>query len=336
MIANEVTRAYMKKDISVQQFADLLNPYGTYLDSVWVGCPLVVHRRCIDPMFSISNELSYNNKMKLQTAPPKNEDIKSFIYERSGWIDVGGSENGNKDHFVEAQGRVVVELLRRKLEKMTAGEKPKLYIISPFTSVKDGMKKMIADSGLGISKDEDWIRDNIGTVHTFQGKGTDEVIFLLGCDASAAGAVNWVNKNIVNVAVTRAKYRFYAVGDKELWKGCEPVNTAIGFLEDIDASVFTVNVPLAKRETADKKSKHYKCPNCGGEVLYGKFGYWCKNKCGMKLKWLYGYELSDEEVEKLLSGESVQYNYKGPKTAFPECKQANNEGEFVWKNRFDD
>lgn len=336
MIANEVTRAYMKKDISVQQFADLLNPYGTYLDSVWVGCPLVVHRRCIDPMFSISNELSYNNKMKLQTAPPKNEDIKSFIYERSGWIDVGGSENGNKDHFVEAQGRVVVELLRRKLEKMTAGEKPKLYITSPFTSVKDGMKKMIADSGLGISKDEDWIRDNIGTVHTFQGKGTDEVIFLLGCDASAAGAVNWVNKNIVNVAVTRAKYRFYAVGDKQLWKSCEPVNTAIGFLEDIDMSVFVKNVRSSQDKVSDQKSKHYKCPNCGGEVRYGTYGYFCANKCGMDLVRLYGYKLLDKEVEKLLCGESVQYNYNGLKTAFPECKQTNKEGRYAWKNRFDD
>lgn len=342
MITNDVTRPYMKKDLSVQLFADSLNPYGTYLKDeageVWVGCPLVVHRRCIDPMFSISNELSYDNKMKLQTAPPKDTDICSFIYGNSGWINVEGSENGNKDHFVEAQGRVVLGLLKTKLEKLTQGEKLNLFIISPFKSVKDGMKKMIEDSGLcgEYSILKTWIEDNIGTVHTFQGKGTDEVIFLMGCDASSAAAVNWVNKNIVNVAVTRAKYRFYAVGDKELWKGCEPVNTAIGFLEDIDASEFTVNVPLAKRETADKKSKHYKCPNCGGEVLYGKFGYWCKNKCGMELKRIYGYELSDEEVEKLLSGESVQYNYKGPKTAFPECKQANNEGEFVWKNRFDD
>ena len=43
--------------------------------------------------------------------------------------------------------------------------------------------------------------------HTFQGKEANEVIFLLGCDKSdgAKGAINWVNNNIVNVAVTRAK-----------------------------------------------------------------------------------------------------------------------------------
>ncbi|OIJ45091.1 hypothetical protein BG541_14860 [Listeria monocytogenes] len=47
-----------------------------------------------------------------------------------------------------------------------------------------------------------------GTVHKFQGKESGEVVFLLGCDASASGAVNWVNENIVNVAVTRAKYDY--------------------------------------------------------------------------------------------------------------------------------
>lgn len=41
---------------------------------------------------------------------------------------------------------------------------------------------------------------------------------LLGCDASASGAVNWVNENIVNVAVTRAKYRLYVIGDAEIWR----------------------------------------------------------------------------------------------------------------------
>lgn len=32
------------------------------------------------------------------------------------------------------------------------------------------------------------------------------------------GAVNWVNENIVNVAVTRAKYRLYVIGDANVWK----------------------------------------------------------------------------------------------------------------------
>lgn len=32
------------------------------------------------------------------------------------------------------------------------------------------------------------------------------------------GAVKWVKANIVNVAVTRAKYRLYVIGDYAVWK----------------------------------------------------------------------------------------------------------------------
>lgn len=63
-----------------------------------------------------------------------------------------------------------------------------------------------------------WLDTHCGTVHKFQGKESGEVVFLLGCDASASGAVNWVNENIVNVAVTRAKYRLYVIGDAEIWR----------------------------------------------------------------------------------------------------------------------
>ena len=72
---------------------------------------------------------------------------------------------------------------------------------------------------------EQWMKKNIGTVHTFQGKGADEVIFLLGCDNQSITAANWVNKNIVNVAATRAKFRFYVIGDEKVWT-CKPVQIA--------------------------------------------------------------------------------------------------------------
>lgn len=52
--------------------------------------------------------------------------------------------------------------------------------------------------------------------------------FLLGCDASkdAEGAIHWVNTNIVNVAVTRAKYRVYIIGDYEAWKKSDCISKA--------------------------------------------------------------------------------------------------------------
>lgn len=232
LFTSRLLAGYKDKKISVQGFADYINPYGTFLgedeEKEWVGCPLVVHRRCIDPMYTISNRLSYDGTMKQQTGAPNAKRSATFVLEKSCWIDVPGSENsGAKDHFVRAQGEVVLKLLEEKFRKDTA-EIPRMFIITPFTSVKNGMLDMIRKSAFYKREPrvKKWLEDNnVGTVHTFQGQGTDEVIFLLGCDKNSTGAANWVNKNIVNVAATRVKFRFYLIGDKRVWM-CKPVKMA--------------------------------------------------------------------------------------------------------------
>lgn len=360
MIVNDTTRRYMNKDISVQQFADSLNPYGTMLDGAWVGCPLVVHRRCIDPMYSIANRLSYDDTMKLQSPSPKPEIEQYFIYSSSGWIDVSGKENGNKDHFVEKQGMIVPDMLRIRLENlskkseqlMTEGKEVKendlklnLFIISPFTSVKEGIVRLLEESALwkkypSLKK---WSEENIGTVHTFQGKGTDEVIFLLGCDQNSMGAVRWVNKNIVNVAATRAKFRFYVIGDRKLWRNCSAIDKIDDLLGKIDSAEFEKkeSVQASLQTQTVKKSTAFICPNCGAPVRHGKNGYFCPNtnlkKCDMEFHWLYGYRLSDEEVLKLLSGKELQYDQNGKKMiALPKCKMNEYKGKtrHIWENIF--
>jgi hypothetical protein len=53
--------------VSVQNLADEANRLGTRIgsgdDSRWIGSPLRVHRRCVDPMFGIANEIAYEGKM---------------------------------------------------------------------------------------------------------------------------------------------------------------------------------------------------------------------------------------------------------------------------------
>mgnify|MGYP000757061120 FL=1 len=266
----------------MQAFADYINPYGTYLgkdeEKEWVGCPLVVHRRCIDPMYTISNVLSYDGTMKQQTAAPKEDRAKTFILDKSCWIDVAGAENsGKKDHFVKAQGELVLKLLERKFERDPI-DIPRLFIITPFTSVKDNMTEMIKKSELYGKEPRvrKWLNaNNIGTVHTFQGQGTDEVIFLLGCDSKSMGAVNWVNNNIVNVAATRAKFRFYMIGDKSVWM-CKSVRVA----RECTAEILTAKevAELLGDKTEEAKSAPAKmsmiCPECGKKLVErsGKFG----------------------------------------------------------------
>lgn len=77
-----------------------------------------------------------------------------------------------------------------------------------------------------------------------------------------------------------------------------------------------------------------KCTHCGGEVLNGKFGIYCKNKCGMNLTKVYGVQLSDEKVLDLLNGKQTSYTKNGRKTVVvPECVENpwNGKMYYQWK-----
>lgn len=288
MMSADLLKGYKDKKISVQGFADYLNPFGTFLgqgtEREWVGCPLVVHRRCADPMYSISNQLSYDGTMKNFNRIPK--EGNQFILPKSCWINVIGKEEGKQKHYVKEQGDVVLKLLMAAFHKTK--DIPKLYIISPFTSVKCSMERVIRQSELYKTEPrvKQWLRENnIGTVHTFQGKGTDEVIFLLGCDEQSISAANWVNKNIVNVAATRAKQRFYMIGNDQVWKSCKPVMLAKQITDntitvsEIDAlvngeSISNRQVNPPYRQDPAKDNTTAICPECGRQLVQrkGKYG----------------------------------------------------------------
>lgn len=230
---DSIVKPYTNKSISVQEFADNINRYGSYIKNsvgeqeveTWVGCPLVVHRRCINPMFDISNTISYGGTMKMQTNITKNK--VNFVLDKSKWINVKGKEKGNKNHFIYEQGEVALRMIRKAFENYSGY--PDLFVISPFTTVINGIKSMVYNDDYlkKYRKDiETWTENNCGTVHKFQGKESKEVIFILGCDEKARGAVKWVKPNVVNVAATRAKSRFYIIGDYGVWKQSKPFEIA--------------------------------------------------------------------------------------------------------------
>ncbi len=48
-----------------------------------------------------------------------------------------------------------------------------------------------------------------------------------------------------------------------------------------------------------------KCPKCGGDVIKGKFGPYCSEKCGMSISRAFGRELSEAQVIDLLEGKKI-------------------------------
>lgn len=245
---------YIDKKISVQSLADKINSYGTKINKEWVGCPLLVHRRCLKTMFEISNQISYGGIMKIQTINPKEEDKQNFLKLKEStheayWVNIKGEEKSSKNHYVEEQGEEICKILEKYDFPNLI---PNLYIISPFKSVENGLNKKIEDyfkfENNELKKNiVKFCRNNLGTVHKFQGKEANEVIFILGCSESTNNfaITNFVKSNIVNVAVTRARYRLYIVGDYRIWKNNEHLKKAYDIIREKGKETIVNKLPYS-------------------------------------------------------------------------------------------
>jgi len=214
---------WMAPAASVQSVSDNANSYGTTiprdLSEIRIGTPLLVHRRCENPMFRISNILAYAGLM-VQATVSKPSDITDIFGAQVRWFDVSGSA---QEKWCQEEGELVADMLLRACSAVRGD--PDIFVITPFRVVAERMRRrMMQDSetlaSLGIDDPNVWIGNNIGTVHTFQGKEAKAVILLLGApDAAQNGARNWAtsNVNLLNVAVSRAKQNFYVVGNRSLW-----------------------------------------------------------------------------------------------------------------------
>jgi len=203
-----VSPSWWPSEVSAQVLADQSMDLGTHLPdpdkgSVWVGCPLRVHRRCDDPMFTISNRVAYDGLMvhgKKSTAT---------LLPDSCWIDVVG-KNGEGNWIVE-EGEVVKKLLR-DLQDIHHIHPENIFLISPFKDCSLKLRELALDLGFDAHK--------TGTVHTTQGKEANIVVLVLGGNMQKPGARAWAasRPNLLNVAVSRAKQRLYVIGDRSQWQ----------------------------------------------------------------------------------------------------------------------
>jgi len=206
---------------SAQTVADAVSRHQSWLEqiegAVRVGIPLLVHRRCAEPMFSISNAVAYAGKM-VSAKPPKISAVRDALGP-ARWLHVSGSGSGK---WCRAEGELIVSMLSQLLDRGV--ESPDMFVISPFRIVAQQMREMLATSD-AVRRITDrpwqWARDRVGTVHTFQGREAEAVFLLLGApEVEQVGARNWAGHppNLANVAVSRAKEVLYVVGNREHWR----------------------------------------------------------------------------------------------------------------------
>ncbi|MEG6504096.1 DEAD/DEAH box helicase [Nitratidesulfovibrio sp. 1201_IL3209] len=183
-----------------------------------VGVPLLVHRRCQNPMFEISNRIAYDGQMVHAPTPCRACAVADALGP-SCWLDISSPSSAK---WSPAEGDMAYGLLQRLADAGIAD--PDAFIITPFRNVSNGLRTAARGRNALFAalraNPKEWAERRIGTIHTFQGREADTVIFVLGAPGAAeVGARMWAGNapNILNVAVSRAKRNLYVIGSYDGW-----------------------------------------------------------------------------------------------------------------------
>lgn len=228
-----VAPEYSPASSSAQVVADQIMTRGSRIrvgdePPVWTGIPLRAHRRCVEPMFSIANEIAYDGQM-VQSTPPSRLSASRLGY--SSWLDVRAEKS-----FVGKVNMEELEVLSSCFDILSEdwpevdGCPADVYIITPFRDVASKLRDMMpAVEAPG--------KVEAGTIHTFQGKEADIVFIVLGSKPGPAGAGSrsWAAKtpNMLNVALTRARSRVHVIGNAEDWAAHKNFSTLYEKMDEV-------------------------------------------------------------------------------------------------------
>lgn len=220
------------EDIDLDSFSDTINIYNKIKDNKWsINLKKntdVVYRVMLDygdknnfGNYPLKIEVSSRNKNLLKSKSLKYSNIDGVnVYDLVEILKMKLIAFGNRDKiryfydisfFLEKNPEYFSnEMLKELKIKMEYKDLDNLS----FLLNKEFEK---CEKFKDCEKFKNWKNNSIGTVHKFQGKEADSVI-LLGCDKNFERSVEWAENqpNILNVAATRAKYRFSIIGDIDL------------------------------------------------------------------------------------------------------------------------
>lgn len=170
--------------------------YKTYLacDAVSDEVLLRNHYRCNKEIIGFNNKKYYNSKLKIRT---KSEERNPLVY-----LNVKSGETQLKNTS-PAEVEQITEYAQMNKNKSIA-------VITPFVNQKMLIEKAMKENHL----------DNLvcGTVHAFQGDEKDVVLFSTALsERTHEGTYQWLksNKELINVATSRAKDKLVLLADDE-------------------------------------------------------------------------------------------------------------------------
>lgn len=200
------------------------------------GLFLSEHRRCYDEIIDYCNKLVYDGLL----CPMRNQDenqhhktrpLDAHCFPMMGYFDVSSSKSRNvgSSRTNSQEASTIANWLKvhyAQLIEAYPDDDPKsvIAIITPFAAqahfIRNQLKEVLGKDSNNIS---------VGTVHTFQGAERKVILFSPVYSANERGAFIENNKNLLNVAVSRAKDAFWVFGDMKFMMNKSP-QSAIGLL----------------------------------------------------------------------------------------------------------
>ena len=170
----------------------------TNLDIVNNETLLSYHYRCHNSIIEFSNKKYYHNRLKLK-GNSQNETPLIFVDTNKDDI----NNNSNIRNISEVEAKYICDFIKANSEK-------NIGIITPFVHQKECIQYFLDQNGLkNIS---------VGTVHAFQGDQKDIIVFSTAItNDTRKSTYDWIknNKELINVAVSRAKEQFVMLANKE-------------------------------------------------------------------------------------------------------------------------
>ncbi len=198
ILLDERNNLILKKRYNITDEYDYRNKsvYQTFLsaDAVSDEVLLSYHYRCHPKIIGFNNKKYYNNKLNIRSSDNEKHPLE--------FIECHSKDTTLKNTS-ESEAREIVHYVKTHPNKTIA-------VITPFVNQRNEIQEELNQNGIS--------NVDCGTVHAFQGDEKQEIIFSLALtDKTHEKTYSWLknNKELINVATSRAKEKLVIIGDME-------------------------------------------------------------------------------------------------------------------------
>ena len=184
---------------------------------------LANHYRSEDQIIDLCNRAFYGKGLKIMTTLDYSRYPDNLLPLGVHWKNCEGEvfkhPAGSKINHAEVA--TVNEVFQEVLHKIS-GTDLSVGVVTPYSRQEDAIAKRIIESTPNYSELKDKHKIEVLTAHKFQGSEKDIMIFSLVLASRGNGnSDQWYNiyPQIINVALSRARYLLYIVGDKSFCHG---------------------------------------------------------------------------------------------------------------------